>query len=71
MSMPDPVGSNRWPSCSSCEDTDRSKFICRVSGHEPEINEVRILGEDGVTLEVHFTVLVDVDAGVVCKFANN
>ena len=69
--MPDPVRTARWPSDSSCGDADRSKFICCVDCYEPEVNEVLILGEDGVTPEVHPTAQVDVDAGVVCKFATN
>ena len=71
MSMTDPVGDTCWPSNSSCGDTDRPKFICCVDRSEPEVNEVWILGEYGVTPEVHPTAQVDVDAGVVCKFAIN
>ena len=69
--MPDPVGATCWPSDSGCGDADRSKFIRCVEGCEPMVNEVCILGEDGVTPNIHPTARVDVDAGVVCKFATN
>ena len=49
--MPDPSGATRWNFDSSCGDADRSKFICCVDGHEPKVNDVWILGEDGVTPE--------------------
>ena len=71
MSIPDLVGATHWPSEYSCGDADRSKFIRCVDGHKPKVNEVWILGEDGLTHEVHPTAQVDVDAGVVCKFATN
>ena len=71
MSIPDPVGATRWPSDSGCGDSDRSKFISCADGREAEVNEVWILGEDGVTPNIHPTARVDVDAGVVCKFATN
>ena len=71
MSMPDPVGATHWPSDSSCGDADISKCIRCVDGRNPEVNEVWVLGEDGVTPEFHPTAQVDVDAGVVCKFATN
>ena len=69
--MPNPVGANRCHSHSGCGVADISKFIRCVDGREPEVNEVWILGEDGVTPEVHPTAQVDIDAGVVCKFATN
>ena len=65
MSMTDTVGDTRLPSNSGCWDADRSNFICCVDEREPEVNEVWILGEDGATPEVHTTLRVDTDAGVV------
>ena len=64
-----PVGAICWPLDSSCGDADRSKFFCCVDGRDPKVNEVWILGEDGVTPEVHPAAQFDVDARVVCKFA--
>ena len=69
--MTDTVGATRCPSNSGCGDADISKFICCVDGREPEVNEVWILGEDGVTPEVHHTARVDVGTGFVCKFSTN
>ena len=66
--MPDPVGATSWTSNSGCGDDDRSKFIHCDDGHEPEVNEVWFLGEDGVTPKFHPTAQVDVDAGLVCNF---
>ena len=63
--MPGPVGATQSPSDSSCGDADKSNSICCVDGREPEVNEVWILGEDGATPEVHTTLRVDTDAGVV------
>ena len=71
MSILDPVGATGWPSKSGCGDADISKFICCVDGRDPEVNAVWILGEDGVTPEVHPTVQVDVGTGVVCRFLTN
>ena len=65
MYMPDPVGATPWTSDSGCGDSDRSKFIHCVDGREPKVNEVWILGEGGVTPEVHPTARFDVDAGVL------
>ena len=71
MSMPDPVGAISWPSDSCCGDSDRFHFICCVDGREPEVNEVWILGEDGVTLEFYPTAQVDVGAVIVGDFATH
>ena len=71
MSMLDLVGATCWLSGSGCGGADRSKFICCVDGRKPEVNEVWILGEYGVTPKVRPTALVDVDAEVVCKFLTN
>ena len=59
------VGANCWPSDSGCGYSDRSNFIRCVDGREPEVDEVWILGEDGVDPKVHPTAQVDVDVGVV------
>ena len=71
MSMTDPVRDTRWTPNSGCGDDDRSNFIRCVDRQDPEVNEVWILGEDGVTPEVHTTARFDVDAGVNCEFATN
>ena len=69
MSILDPVRATSWPSDSGFGHTDRSKFIRCFDGFEPEVNEVWILVEEGVTPKFHPTDRVDVDAGVVCKFS--
>ena len=63
--MPDPVGSIRLPYDSGFGDTDRFQFIRCVGGRKIEVNEVWILGEDGITPEVHPTAQVDVGAGIL------
>ena len=65
MYMPDPVEDTRWPSNFGCGNADRSKFIHCADGCKPEVNEVWILGEDGVFPKVHTSARVDIDAGVV------
>ena len=71
MSILDAVGATCWPSDSVFGDSDRSKFIRCFDGRYPKDNEVWILDEDIITPEVHTTAQVDVDAGVICKFATN
>ena len=69
MRIPDTVGATCCPSNFGCGDTDRSKLIRCVDGCKPKVNEVCVLGEDNVTHLVCPKAQVDVNAGVVCKFA--
>ena len=69
--MPDSVRAIRWPSHSSCGDTDRFQFIRCVDVRDTKVHEVWILGEDGVTPKVHPTAQVDVGAGIVGDFATH
>ena len=69
--MPDPVKAIFWPSDSGCGDADRSQFIRCVDSRKPEVHKVWILGEDGVTPEVHPTERVDVGDRIVGDFATH
>ena len=71
MLMPDSVGAICWPSRTGCWNADRYQFICCVDGRETKVHEVWILGEDGVTPEVHPTVQVDVGAGILGDFSTH
>ena len=65
MATWEPVVSVRHRSNSGSGGEDGQEFICCVNGRQPEIHEVWIFGEDGVTHEVHPTARVDVGAGFV------
>ena len=71
MSMPNPVIDTKSPSNSGCGDADISNFFRCVEGREPEVNEVWIFGEGNATPKVHSMVRIDVEYGVVYKFATN
>ena len=66
-----PVGPIHRPSSSGSGDEDGPNFIRCVDVQEPQIHEVWIFGEDGVTREVHPIAQVDVGAGFVIEFATD
>ena len=71
MFRPEPVRAICWTSNYGCGDKDGPQFIGCVDRCEPEVHKVWILGEHGVTHEVHLTARFDVVTGIVGDFATN
>ena len=67
----EPVGDIHWRSNSGSGDEDGLEFIRCVDGRDPQVHEVWIFGEDGVTPEIYLTALVDVGDVIVGKFLIN
>ena len=60
MTRRKPIGVIRQPSNSGSGADDRLEFICFVGGREPQIHELWIFAEDGITREVHPFARIDV-----------
>ena len=71
MTLPAPFRATCWPSDSCCGGADRSKFVRCVDRRDPEVHEVWIWGDDGITPEVHLTAQIDIEPWITRDFSTN